>query len=234
MATKKDNGKKKKKPYNKGDAYEDKIVELMRLRLILPNTFIRAGAGGGKDALFIHNGKEYSLEIKNGLGADYGQKMLTWNEDDKWTWCRDDIVTQFYTEAGILDYVNKKNIVPRRFTVEKKLITPADKVADQKAFEDRSRSVPGKSLLDYYSLRAVHYMQIGDGFGFYSLDDDPAQLGAKKLDLEFRLRLRCKTIHSNPASNYGFYAVLKILAKPEKSNYNLERRANQTFPPISP
>ncbi len=59
----------------------------------------------------MHNSCESRLEVKLDLRADYGQKMLNW-ENGIWNWCVDDPTTRLYTEIGILDFINDKNIIP--------------------------------------------------------------------------------------------------------------------------
>ena len=226
--------KKTKKPYNKGDAYEARIFKLLNRLGLSPFGYSRAGAGGGTDCLFIHQGQSYNLEVKKDLKADYGQRYLKWSENEGWSWCKDDEVSKFYTGIGILDLVERKKIRPNRYLLKKADITLEDKKADQKAFEDRTVTIGPEAFLDYYAKKSVFYIQIGDGYGFYSLKDDPAKLNAPKFEGGFTLRLRCKTIHSRENYLYGFLAVLKPLGKPNKSSFNLERGKGQKFPPISP
>ena len=66
------------------------------------------------------------------------------------------------------------------------------------------------------------------------MGEDVAKLGTQPFVASLSLRLRAKTVHSKPASNYGFYAVIKIKAelKPQKSRFNLEPSPAQSFPPI--
>jgi len=226
--------KKKKEPYNKGDAYEEKIVKIMKRHGIVPKHFHRAGAGGGTDAIFVHHGKQYNLELKKDLFADYGQKMLTWSKSTLWTWRVDDEVTRFYTDLGVLDHVNAKNIVPKKHQKEDSNLTFKDKKEDQKNFEDKTILIDQDALIDLYRIKNVFYMQIGEGYGFYSLSADPANFGAPQFTSSFVLRLRAKTIHSEPVHHYGFYAVLKPKGKPTRSPFNLERSSKQRFPEIIP
>lgn len=222
-------------PYNKGDAYESKIEKIMKKRKIMPPGFNRAGAGGSDDAVFIHNGKKYCLEVKKDLLADYGQRMITWNEDDGWHWSKDDEVTKLYdNNYGLMGYLRKKGITPNKHRIPNGEITLKQKKEDQANFEDTSRKVNGKALLDLYKIKNTYYMQVGDGYGFYSLANDPADLGAPQFWTSFILRLRAKTIHSKPISNYAFYAVLKVDEPPKPSRYNIESEFNQAFPPIAP
>jgi hypothetical protein len=222
------------KPYNRGDEYENRLEKLMKKLGIMPKSFRRAGAGNGVDAVFIHEDKIYNLELKKDLLADYGQKALTWNEKYKWQWSVKDEVTDLYSGFGILDYINAKNIVPNKYSIPNDELTFDLKKDDQKKFEDNSQKIGGKALLDYYRLKNTFYIQVGTGYGFYSLSKDPANLGAPKFWTSFTLRLRAKTIHSDFPHQYAFYAVLKVKDKPKKSNMNIESNKTQKIPPIKP
>ncbi len=54
---------------------------------------------------FLHNLQEINLEFKLDLEADYGQKMLKWN-NGIWSWCVDDSITSFYISVGVLNHIN--------------------------------------------------------------------------------------------------------------------------------
>jgi hypothetical protein len=121
--------------YNKGDTYEENIFNLLKEKgFIIPNS-TRGGAGNSADIKIIHNFKASNLEVKLNLKADYGQKMLKWN--NAWNWCVDDSITKFYTELGILDIIEQKVIIPNRYTVPKEEITLEHKKQDQRIFESR-------------------------------------------------------------------------------------------------
>ncbi|MFH1224233.1 MAG: hypothetical protein V1676_00335 [Candidatus Diapherotrites archaeon] len=225
---------KKKAPYNKGDAYEDKVVEIMRERGVLAPGFQRAGAGGGVDAIFIHGGNKYNLEIKADLKADYGQRTFKWSEGGGWTWSKDDPLTRKYTALGALKVANGKKFKPNKFVKNKGELTAEDRHQDQINFEDTSLTTTSDALFKFYELKNCYYMQVGDGYGFYSLRCDPANLGAPPFDTRFTLRLRAKVINSFPIHNYTFYAVLKVLGKPKESPLNIEDVSDTRFPDIEP
>jgi hypothetical protein len=207
--------------YNKGDNYEQSIFDLLTSKGLIATGSTRGGAGNATDIKFLHNFQEYNLEVKLDLEADYGQKMLKW-ENGIWSWCVDDAVTSFYTSVGVLDIVNAKNFIPNRYSIARDEITAQQKNQDQKAFED-------KVEIDINS----YYIQIG-GYGFYHLKHDILSLGTPQFDCKMKLRLRAKTIHSSPVYKYGFYAVLKIdkKEKPKKSCFDIEQKDGRKFPPI--
>ena len=217
--------------YNKGDNYEQNIFDLLTSKGLIATGTSRGGAGNLTDIKFLHNSQQYNLEVKLDLGADYGQKMLRWN-DGIWSWCVDDPVTSFYTSVGVLDIVNAKNFIPNRYSIPRDEITMQHKKQDQKAFEDKVE-IDINSLYDFYGGKDCYYIQIG-GYGFYHLKRDVLSLGTPQFDCKMNLRLRAKTIHSSPVYKYGFYAVLKVdkREKTKKSCYDLEQKDGREFPPI--
>jgi hypothetical protein len=218
--------------YNKGDNYEQNIFDLLTSKGLIAIGSARGGAGNATDIKFLHNFQEYNLEVKLDLEADYGQKMLKW-DNGIWSWCVDDAVTSFYTSVGVLDIVNAKNLIPNRYSIARDEITAQQKNQDQKAFEDKVE-IEINSLYDFYGGKDCYYIQIG-GYGFYHLKQDVLSLGTPQFDCRMKLRLRAKTIHSSPVYKYGFYAVLKVdkKEKPKKSCYDLEQKDGREFPPIT-
>ncbi len=57
--------------YNKGDAYEQVIFNILQHKGFLSPNATRAGAGTGVDIKFLHNSGEHNLEVKLDLKADY-------------------------------------------------------------------------------------------------------------------------------------------------------------------
>jgi len=218
--------------YNKGDSYEQNIFDLLNSKgLIVPNS-TRGRAGNSADIKFIYNFQANNLEVKLDLEADYGQKMLKWN-NNVWSWCVDDSATSFYTSIGILDTISRKKITPNRYFIPKDQITLEQKNQDQKLFEDKVE-IDINTLYNFYSIKNCYYIQIG-GYGFYHLQKDILSLGTPQFICLMTLRLRAKTIHSSPIYKYGFYAVLKIdkKGKPKKSCYDIEEKDGRIFPLIA-
>ena len=183
------------------------------------------------------------------MQADYGQKKFNWTKKDGWEWSEEDETTELYTALGALGRVRSKEIIPLRYTKEKGKITYADAAADQKAFEDRKFVIEPQALWRYYGEKGIHYIQVGEGFGFYHLDEDTARLGTPQFVCQFILRFRAKyhdrykrtrdesgKVLSKKKTpwNYSFFAVLKVRKKPQKSKYNLEPSEEQNLPPIKP
>ncbi len=226
--------------FNKGDDYEKTIHEILKSAEVCPIDAQRGRGGNTRDCVFIHQGKLYCLEVKDGPSIDYGQKMLRWSRHNGWEWAKDDELTRLYTKIGVLEYLNKKNLVPIRYTKKPiKTITYNDRKKDQNDFEDKF-DVPNDDILSiFYGLKNVHYIQIGKGYGFYHLDSDPAGLQVDKFLPNFYIRFRAKAIHYLPPWNYEFFAVIKLKispksVKPARSKYNLEGGPGQDFPKIVP
>ena len=215
--------------FNKGDTYEEKIVNILKERGFTLQSFHRAGASAcDPDAIFIHKGKEFKLEIKKDLSADYGQKKINWNKKDGWSWAKDDFVTRMYTNQGMIDYLNKKKLLPNRYTYDQDEITPKLRNDDQKAFEDKL-PIDIDLLYEFYAEHDVYYMQVGK-YGFYHLKKDIAQLGIPQFRCDMKLRFRAKVHHSEPAYKYSFFAVLKIQKRPERSPFDIEEVDGRIFP----
>ena len=85
---------KKSTGYNKGDKYEDKIANILKDKKILTKNYVRAGASDKTDIDFIFKNQNYNIEIKADENADYGQKYLMWDKINKWTWVKNDNVTE--------------------------------------------------------------------------------------------------------------------------------------------
>jgi len=233
-------------PYNSGDKYEAHIFEILRDKEILKQGEKRAGAAGNKpDAVFVHNGKEYNLEIKKDETADFGQKYLRW-EKNKFVWSVDDSATKLYTKCGILDFANKvesaREFHTNRIMKKKEDITKMDKCEDLKFFDMKFKIPQEDDLLaQFYNEKEVYYIQIGKhkkkACGFYHLGSDPAGLGTRGFDGYMLVRFRAKTIRSKHVYNYGLTAVLKYLPdlKPASpSEFDMEEKDSQKFPPITP
>ena len=187
---------------NKGHTYEKKIVKILQDRNLVPQGATGAGSGVGTDISFLHENNEYRLEIKNNAtDPDYGQKRLMPILSGKrwvWSWApgiETEEIVKHYTNLGVLDYLNKKNIVPNKVRIDDLELTKQQKEEDRTNFEDRSYTVSNETFIKYYEDKA-DYIQVGNGFGFYHLKHDIAKLGTKQFDGEFILRFRAKS-HNN-------------------------------------
>lgn len=219
---------------NKGIIYEKKIFEILKERNLVASES-SAGAGPGADIVFIHRGKKFRLEAKiNITDPDYGQKRLIPKKEGsgwKWTWAIDEEITRYYTESKVLEYLNAKKIVPNKYRKPDDEITMDEKREDMTNFEDPTFVIPTDAFTLFYRDKA-DYLQVGNGYGFYHLSEDVANLGTEKFEGKFILRFRVKTHHSKPIFNYSFFAVLKCKGANKKSKYNIEDYSGQKFPKI--
>ena len=224
---------------NKGHKYEKKIVKILQNKGLMPSEISGAGSGPGVDAVFIHKGKQYSIEVKNcANGAEFGQKRLIpvkSGKQWKWEWApkvKDEDITKYYTKLGVLDYLNNKKIIPNKYRKSDSELTYEDVKEDQKNFEENSFKISDDLISMFYQEKA-DYIQIGNGYGLYHTKEDKAKLGTEKLSGDFYLRFRAKRHHSIPYYCYSFIAVIKCRSLSKKSNYNLEDTDIQKFPGIT-
>ena len=225
---------------NKGHVYEKKIVKILKKRMLIAKGTYGAGSGPGTDVIFIHKGKNYKLEIKNSVTApDYGQKRLIPYQDGKkwrWNWAPkviDEKITKYYTKIGVLDYLNKKKIIPNKYRKADSELTYQDVKEDQKNFEDVTYYISDETIGRFYEDKA-NYIQIGNGYGLYHPKTDKAKLGTEKFHGKFFLRFRAKRHTTKNFHCYSFFAVIKCKGLDKKSRYNIEETDDQEFPPIKP
>ena len=233
--------------YNTGDTYEEKIFNICKDKKILPEGSSRAGAAGNKaDIIFIHNQKNISLEVKNSMNPDYGQKKLDFNSTTKnWNWVGDDVISKFYTELNLTKNIDnnfepiwykKRHKVDGKYQVfNNQIYTMEDFKSDQTKFNNPNIKIALEALFKYYSMKNTYYIQI-EGSGFYHLEKDAANIGTEQFDGEVTLRLRVKHAgHTkNPPHACQFLGALKLSKKPTFSKYNLEENLEQLFPAITP
>jgi len=236
--------------YNKGDSYEETIFDILKAKSLIVVGSTRGGAGNKADIEFLHKGIANNLEVKLDLKADFGQKMLKW-ENGIWSWSKNDSITDFYTSAGVLDIVKNKNFIPNKYSVSRDNITHAHKKQDVDAFKDYI-DISVDTLYDFYGNKQCYYIQIG-GYGFYHLKDDVLKFGTPQFTGTMKLRLRCKQASSHikifdkhtktyikkpSIYNYFFWAALKVdtkvdtKVKLQKSCFDIEEKDGRKFPPI--
>ena len=225
---------------NKGHKYEKKIVQILKDKKLMPAEVAGAGSGPGIDAFFLHQGKEYSVEVKNRAnGAEFGQKRLIpekKGKEWKWNWAPkviDEKITKYYTRIGVLDYLDKKNIIPNKYRKKDGKLTLRDVKDDQKNFEDKTYTISNDAFVKFYEDKAA-YAQVGKGYGLFHIKEDKAKLGTERFDGKFILRFRAKRHTTKIIPNYSFFAVLKCKEVLRRSRYNLEEDLNTDFPPIKP
>ena len=95
---------------NLGHKYEDFIFKTLKEKGVYPKHFTHIGKMGGPDSMFVHHGTINLIEVKNGLGADFGQKMLNWSEEKGWNWAVKDDTTELYSTMGALAHLRKRGL----------------------------------------------------------------------------------------------------------------------------
>jgi len=225
---------------NKGHKYEKNIVQILKDKKLMPAEVAGAGSGPGIDAFFLHRGKKYSIEVKNRAnGAEFGQKRLVpekKGKEWKWDWApkvKGMKITDHYTKLGVLDYLNKKKIIPNKHRKPDPELTFEDVKEDQENFEDVTYYISDETIGRFYEDKA-NYIQIGNGYGLYHPKTDKAKLGTEKFHGKFVLRFRAKRHTTKNFHCYRFFTVIKCKKLDKKSRYNIEETDDQTFPPIKP
>ena len=112
---------------NKGLLYEKKIKDILTGRNLLPPALAAKLAQSENDAGFVHNGKEFFLELKNISAPDYGARQIDYDSaTGNWKWNKPDEMTAIFDSIGILQKV--KPFTPRKFVKPDNELTEADKI----------------------------------------------------------------------------------------------------------
>jgi len=207
-----------------GRRYEDEITAKLKAAGLTPPGFSPAYSRSDMpDCVFLYNGTYYNLELKLSIkNVDYGQ--LTMVKDGKvWRWAsKNKDLMDIYDEIGVLDIANREwKDTPRRFTVSK--LTDDDVAYDKAHFRDRY--IHNDRFIDamhkHYRGKNTYYIQISNGYGFYHLYSDPANIGTEQFRPILNLRLRRKP----GFGSYNFVAalVMHLYKRPKKSKFNLDK-----------
>lgn len=215
---------------NLGLKYEDRIIEILETRGLLP--FSLKNDLKGNDAGFVQNGIKRFLEVKNSTDTDFGQKGLKWSSHNGWEWKEADVITQMYQDIGVIRQIDK-GFKPNLFNVSKFDLTQQHRIQDQRAFEKKIELSGADYLHKFYARKDCFYIQV-ENKGFYYLERDIAGLGVPQFDPSLRLRLRAKVRSSFPAYNYSFFATIKVNKTTiRKSDFDIEEKLGRRFPPIA-
>lgn len=216
---------------NLGHAYEKEIVDKLKKIKFTPKEFQGAGSSNiHADAVFIHNRKEYNLEVKQKPSADFGQIELK-VENGKWIFGgKNEEMKQLYTDMKILNYL-KKVPIPLRYQKPLSKLTWKDRQKDQENFNDIYIPVSVDVIDSFYANKDTFYIQIKSK-GFYYLSVNKAKLkGVPKFNpKEVKIRIRFKYRYGGVVSGYGFVCAL-IPYGIENSIYDLDDK--NKLPPIS-
>lgn len=223
--------------HNKGLIYESKIKDILTKHKLLPQSIISKLVQTENDAGFVHNNKEFFLELKNVSAPDYGARQIDYDSaTNGWKWNKPDQMTALFDRIGILQKV--KTFVPRKFVKPNEKLTDADKRFDRTNFahkvsEDEldlaNLGMSGAHVLhEYYAKKNCYYIQI-EGKGFYHLLNNPAGLGVPQFLPQVVFRLRAKTHGSQRISNYSFRVVITV-ARGIIVNSDFDLENPQKFP----
>ena len=219
--------------YNKGDKYEDKITNILIDKEILPNDYKRAGASHKSDIIVPYKNKKINIEIKNkSKSADYGQKELKWSKERKFYWTdkdSNDQIVKLYKRLNIIEKYLDQDYVPRRYSVDIKKLTKADKQYDLDRCKQKAVPIPLEALILYYEIKKCYYIQI-EKSGFYHLRRDIFNLGTPKFDGKVGIRLRTKTRSSKKIHMYGLLGKIALMEKPKPSKFDIEELEGREFP----
>lgn len=185
---------------NKGHKYEKKISKIMKEKQV-KLTKEPAGSADGADLEFLHNGKQYSLEMKENVKKpDWGQVGIKY-DSDKWVWSsakekKKEIIGVYEKlehegTVGVLNFLNA-NFIPNKGRVKE--IGKKEREEDVKLLE-KFLPVNPDTIKKFYA--ETDYLQVGDGYGLYHFKSDAANLDTKEIDAEFELRLRLKSHHNH-------------------------------------
>jgi hypothetical protein len=224
---------------NKGLVYEARIKSILTTHQLFTPSLAAECKHSGNDAGFIHNGKNYFLELKNIIAPDYGAKKIIYSPiANRWKWNETDEMSDLFDKLGILS--KAKVFIPRKYTKPDQSLTEEDKDFDRKSFAHKvtekelditNLGLSGASILhQYYAKKNCFYIQI-EGKGFYHLLEDPAKLGVPQFIPAVVFRLRAKTHSSANFANYSFRVVLTASRRSFlDSGFDLENPTR--FPPL--
>jgi hypothetical protein len=212
-----------------GFIYEAKIHNKLKSKKLVPKNFVPAGSdSNAPDAMFIYNDKDYKLELKLDLKADYGQGSFDY-VNGKWVLggaktASAEEMRRLLKGVGIEDFANKTwgpKGPPNKGTKDNKLITKEDVASDYSRFKDAFLPIKSSALHSYYGSKSTYYIQIGE-YGMYYMSQNPAGLDIPQFNPNLRIRIRLKRGGSDPIYNYRFTTALQIIGKPKHSNRNLD------------
>ncbi len=169
---------------------------------------LTAGSGTHEDLIIRHNGKDVSVELKNNLSdPDWGQCALIPREKEgNWIWNysgesknKKPKLIKYYEQfkfvdgsVGLLEYLNNKKIIPNKYRISNDEMTFPLRKQDQKNFEDCKHRISTLAFSKFHEKKS-DYVQIGQGYGFFHISNDSANIGTRQFDAEFTLRFRAKT-----------------------------------------
>lgn len=238
------------KKKNLGFEYEDKILDILKAKKLVPQNKKKTGGSDKADLIVNFKNSEIITELKDkNKGADYGQKELNWDPVKLWSWSlgknkKEDATVKLFRGLKIIENHIDKNYIPRKYSKKKNNkdkiksiyedVTVEDYHYDLKNMEKNNIPIPQETLFKYYAIKNCFYIQI-EKSGFYHLKKDKFNLGTQQFDGQICLRTRAKyrgskkNIPSKPW-DYGLLAKIDLKKKPKPSKFDIEELDGREFP----
>jgi len=191
-----------------GFEYEAKLQAMLASADLGPSQ-ATAGAGHGADLVFIDSsGREHGIEAKLSPNVFAGQKNCRYHGGGKWNWGSTDAITEFYDDIGLIDDFILSGPGVQEHMEEFMAYFGSPKlpmsVTNQEYWDFRNENpdfsfelmkvdVTPDAIYANYIQKGVHYIQVGEGYGFYYLDSDPLGLGVPQFapaKVQVRSRLK--------------------------------------------
>ena len=191
-----------------GFEYEARLQSIIAAAGMGPDQ-ATAGSGHGADLIFVDiSGKSHGIEAKLSPNVFAGQKNCRYSGGGKWSWGSTDAITEFYDDIDLIDNFILSGDGVQEHMEEFMAYFGSSKlpmsVANQEYWEFRNENpdfsfelmkvdVSADAIYANYTQKGVHYIQVGEGYGFYYLDSDPLGLGVPQFSpskVQVRSRLK--------------------------------------------
>ena len=221
-----------------GRLYEVKCNKKLLREGLLPKSLSYYGGSDNTapDGEFTYKGKNYKVEYKLDMKADFGQATLDYDKKKK-SWyvtgkqTKEGLqIQELMRGAGVESLINSREGwklagIPNKFRVDGR-VTKAQAKEDYAAFSNKYVDINKNAVNKYYAKKDTYYIQIGK-YGLYYMDDNPAELDIPQFLPQLRVRMRLKAGGSGLAGadyyNYRFVCALQIVSTGIiKSQYDIE------------
>jgi hypothetical protein len=222
-----------------GILYEQEVNKKLKKAKLQPPGFVHdPNDNVGRDSVFIRKRSLYGIEVKHTYSTTYGSMGLMHN-GRKWVLKppdskEDPLLYDMLRKTEVESAANqlyKNRGVPFLFQSSsgRNALTPQQIAFDVETFRgSTSVDIPVASAFKYYSSKDVDYFQIKD-FGFYYIDDNPADVGCSKLKINRMVaEIRMKTDKKpNGTVYYRFAVSMKAVGiQPTKSINSIDGQVN--------
>lgn len=196
--------------------YKTKVNRILKNAGLQPRNF-NPKKNDPIDGIFVINGQNYNLEIKNNLSdVDFGYASLMYDPNN-YRWRiqgSNESMNSILASNKIEEQINQKWSglgAPKKFSIPEDEFTFKDAYYDFNKFKPFFIRVPHGSVSKYYNGKNTYYIQIG-GRGFYYMNANPARIADMvDLSLEVRVQVRVKRNSSYPANDYTFSLSMRAV-----------------------